>query len=384
MSGLAALVPAAGYSSRMNVFKPLLPLGETTVIARTVNTFFTAGLRRVLVVVGHRAGDLRPALTELKVQEVFNAGYAQGMFSSIQAGVNSLPPQVEAFLLLPADYPLVRPQTIKLLIDARQKSRAGIIYPCFEGERGHPPVISSGYKDEILNYSAGGGLRQILARHEDDALNVEVPDRGVVLDMDTPEDYRNLLQRAASIDLPDRLECEAVLRLAGTPPGVIVHSRAVAALACGLASELNQFGYALQLEMIAAAGLLHDVAKGLPGHAAAGAELITNMGFSGVARIIACHMGDGLEPGAGIGEKELVYLADKLLRGDKPVTLTERFSRSMQCFAGEPEIQQAVRARRSLAESIKQRVEQELGVQLDQWLEEWRQRGEKESGCGIT
>ena len=78
MSCLAALVLAVGYSSRMGAFKSLLSLGETSVIASTVNTFSDSGIRQVLAVTGHWASDLRPVLEGLKVQEVFNASYAPG------------------------------------------------------------------------------------------------------------------------------------------------------------------------------------------------------------------------------------------------------------------------------------------------------------------
>jgi len=92
MSYIAALVLAAGYSSRMGDFKPLLPLGETSVLASTIKTFSVPGISQILAVVGHRAEDLRPMLKDLKVQVIYNPGYAKGMFSSVQAGVNSLPP----------------------------------------------------------------------------------------------------------------------------------------------------------------------------------------------------------------------------------------------------------------------------------------------------
>ncbi|WP_347489860.1 DVU_1551 family NTP transferase [Desulfoscipio sp. XC116] len=371
MNGAAAVVLAAGCSSRMGKFKPLLPLNGTTVIAGAVNVFFEAGIRQVLVVTGHRAIELQPVLEGPGLSVVYNPDYRQGMFSSVRAGIAGLPSHLEAFFLLPADNPLVRPQTVKLLLNAWRKNKAGIVYPCFAGQRGHPPLISSEYIGEILSCSADGNLREVLARHEADALDVEVADRGVLLDMDTPEDYHRLLRRAAAIDIPDQMECEVIFRLAGTPSRVIAHGRAVASLASFLGACLNQCGYGLQLALIEAAGLLHDVRKGMPNHAAAGASLLASMGFPRVAGIVTCHMGDGLKTGVGIGEKELVYLADKLLCGENLVALEHRFMKSMKRFAAEPEVQQTVRERWRLAESIKKNVERVLEKRLDIWLKGW-------------
>lgn len=372
MSNIAAVVLAAGYSSRMGEFKPLLPLGENTALARAVHLFQAAGITRLLVVTGHRAADLRPVLEKLEVPGVHNPDYHLGMFSSIRAGVAGLPPRTEAFFLLPVDHALVRVQTVKSLLRRRRKSGADIIYPCFAGERGHPPLISAKYTGEILSAPAGGNLRQILARHEAESLDVEVADRGVVLDMDTPKDYQNLLHRAENIDIPDPRECEAILRIAGTPDRAAAHGRAVAELAVALGAELNRRGYQLRLDLIEAAGRLHDMCKGRPRHAAVGAELLAAMGFPRVAEIVACHMGEGLPAGTRIGAKHLVYLADKLLCGDRPVTLEERFWGSMERFAAEPDVKQAIQERWLRAELLKGQLERVLGVQLDTWLKGWR------------
>lgn len=189
-ANLAAVVPAAGYSRRMGVFKPLLPFGATTVIERVVHTIREAGVETIRVVVGWNAELLIPVLDRSGAPWVRNERFAEGMYSSIQAGVRSLPTDVAAFLLMPGDMPAVRAATLIQLAAEWDARPGGILYPCHGGRRGHPPVISATYIPEILREASPGGLRELLARHAKDARNIELADPGILADLDTPEEYR--------------------------------------------------------------------------------------------------------------------------------------------------------------------------------------------------
>ncbi|MDF2840738.1 MAG: mobA 1, partial [Clostridia bacterium] len=87
---IAAIVLAAGYSSRMGELKPLLPLGDKTVIEKVIDAFRKAGIDDVRVVVGYEAQRLMPLLEKRKVQIIQNIEFEKGMFSSVQAGIKSL------------------------------------------------------------------------------------------------------------------------------------------------------------------------------------------------------------------------------------------------------------------------------------------------------
>lgn len=189
--GIAALILAAGSSARMGSLKPLLPLGSSTVIEEAVRRWRAAGVEDIRVVTSHRAGELAAVLKRLKVRQLFNPDYDQGMFASIRAGVRSLEPEIAAFFLLPVDIPLVNPRTITAILEAHRRFAARIIYPCFRGRRGHPPLISITCVQD-LPPDCDGGLRAYLSRYGAEALDLEVMDEGVLLDCDTPEDYRRL------------------------------------------------------------------------------------------------------------------------------------------------------------------------------------------------
>jgi molybdenum cofactor cytidylyltransferase len=190
---IVAFILAAGFSSRMETFKPFLPLDGSLMIERTIASFLRAGLNDVRVVIGYRAGELIPVLIRLGVRPIVNKDYPSGMYSSIQAGVQTLKKEDVAFFLLPGDIPLIRPETLSEMVLVFWQEDAGILYPTFKGRRGHPPLISARYRDLILSMKPPGGLRSVLANHERDAIEIEADDSGILIDLDTPQDYRRIL-----------------------------------------------------------------------------------------------------------------------------------------------------------------------------------------------
>ena len=192
MAEIAAVILAAGYSSRMGAFKPLLPFGASTVLERSIALFRGAGIADIRVVVGHRADDLLPLLARLQVRSLFNAHHAQGMFSSVVTAAASLEAESGAFFLLPVDLPLVRPQTVAMLLHAYRRGAGSILYPAFNGSRGHPLLLATSYRQVILSWQGDGGLRALLRQYQEDATSIETGDEGILLDMDTPADYERL------------------------------------------------------------------------------------------------------------------------------------------------------------------------------------------------
>ena len=193
---VVAIVLAAGLSSRMKQFKPLLPLGGVTALERVVRTFYEAGVADVRVVIGHRFEELEPVIERRGARPVMNRSYLDGMFSSVVAGIGSLDSQVDAFFVLPVDVPLVRPETIRHLLQVYGQSRADLLYPCFLGRRGHPPLIAGRHAQAIADWEGEGGLRAALARWGATALEVTVADDLVLCDMNTPDAYQSLVARA--------------------------------------------------------------------------------------------------------------------------------------------------------------------------------------------
>ena len=191
---LAAVVLAAGFSRRMGAFKPLLPFGATSILQQVLWIIRNAGVGTLRVVVGSKAHLVIPILDRDSVPWVMNERYAEGMYSSVQTGVQDLPDAVAAFFLMPGDMPLVRGETLARLIFEWDKRPGGILYPCHEGRRGHPPLIAGTYIAEILRETPPGGLRTLLGRHAAEAREIPCDDPGILQDLDTPEVYQESLR----------------------------------------------------------------------------------------------------------------------------------------------------------------------------------------------
>jgi molybdenum cofactor cytidylyltransferase len=194
----AVLILAAGLSSRANSFKPLLPLGDVTITDHVISIFLQYGVV-VYLVLGHRQNEVRESIKSRNVTFVENPDYLRGMFTSIQAGVRKLNFNFKWFFISPVDIPLISPATIACLMREAENNPDKIIYPVFEGRRGHPPLIPSSLVPAILGWDKDGGLNAVLALNKECALEVEVPDRNILFDIDTPEDYEEALRRFGQI-----------------------------------------------------------------------------------------------------------------------------------------------------------------------------------------
>lgn len=365
-AGIAAVILAAGRSTRMDTSKPLLRLGAMTAIEQAVSRFREAGVEDLTVVVGFRADEITPVLDRIGVKWVLNADFDRGMLSSVLAGIERLQPDVDAFFLLPADIPLIKPGTLRALMRAYRLHAAPVVYPVFLGLRGHPPLISRACTAGLAA-TREGGMREHLRAHEERAVEVAVTDEGVLMDCDTPEDYRKLRAYASREDIPTECECRAFWDRFDVPLDVRSHSDVVAEAARLLAVSLNRLGLDLDLDLVLAAGKLHDLAKGQPRHAVAGAAILEDAGYRRVARVVAAHT-DIVPDTQAIREEDLVYLADKLVDGDELVSLDERFRKSFEKYANSPEIREAVRRRFEHAALIRERVQSTLECSVDELL----------------
>jgi CTP:molybdopterin cytidylyltransferase MocA len=359
---ITALILAAGFSSRMGSFKPLLPLGETSVIANAVNTFRQAGIQDVRVVLGHRAVDLLPVLAASNVTAVFNPQYADEMYLSVIAGLDTFAAGTEAFFLLPCDMPLVRAHTIKAMQRKFCETDAAIIYPTFQGQRGHPPLITAQCFASILAWQGQGGLKTLFERFSAQADEVEVPDQGIIMDMDTPQDYEEVCNYFSGKDIPTVQECEVILHQFQTPKQVITHGQTVAKVACCLAECLYLVGIKLNKDLVRAGALLHDMAKTTPNHARRGARQLMSVGYPNVARVVGAHMDLVFDHSTALDEKAIVYLADKLVVNEQIISINKRLHDVRVRFADQSEALVAATRRMRTALLIQEKIAHILGI----------------------
>ena len=191
MKDVAAIILAAGRSRRMGKFKPLLPFGDQTVIESCVSNLRAANVADVVVVLGHRAEEVREQLKLEAVAFVTNPNPDSEMGASIALGVDGLADTARAVLITPVDHPAIHPETIGLLIE-KWRAGAKLIQPEFEGKGGHPVLIDLGYREELKHLDADAGLRGFFNKHRADVLRLPVDSAFVARDMDTWEDYSAL------------------------------------------------------------------------------------------------------------------------------------------------------------------------------------------------
>ncbi|HML24376.1 MAG TPA: selenium cofactor biosynthesis protein YqeC [Aggregatilinea sp.] len=187
---VAAVVLAAGLSTRMGRSKALLPWDNNrTVIEAVVSRLITARIQDVVVVTGFQAEGVAQALLRQPVVTVHNPRYAEGeMLSSLQAGLNALPASVSACLVVLGDQPTLDPRVILKVLAAYSEGKGEIVVPEYRGDRGHPILIGRRFWPEILALESGAP-RDVIRQHPDVTAHLEVNTDSILRDIDTPEQY---------------------------------------------------------------------------------------------------------------------------------------------------------------------------------------------------
>jgi len=183
---VAAVVPAAGQSTRFGTMKLLADVGGAPLLERTLASLLDAGVARVVVVT--RPGDAFdavPAMADPRVTAVANPDPARGMFSSIQAGLAAAAGDV--VLVLPADMPFVAPETVAAVI-ARGVATESVVVPVHQARRGHPIAIPGRLRGALLGLTPETTLKDALAASGASMVLLDVADAGVLRDVDVPGD----------------------------------------------------------------------------------------------------------------------------------------------------------------------------------------------------
>ncbi len=192
---IEGIVLAAGLSRRAGSFKMELPLGGKPLLTYAVESMLGA-CDRVLVVTGWQQERVMPLLRSYtRAQAVFNEGFRLGMFSSVQKGIRYLDRRGGlGFFIMPGDYPFIPAQVYRQLLEAQQTGGDGydVFIPTHNDRRGHPILLRWSMAAEILKEPVDSSLRRLIKRHR--VLTVPVTAEGILRDVDTPEDYRNVEQ----------------------------------------------------------------------------------------------------------------------------------------------------------------------------------------------
>jgi molybdenum cofactor cytidylyltransferase len=193
---IAGIILAAGASSRMGSPKALLEYRGETFIGRMTRVY-AEHCSPVIVVLGYHAAALLPAIPA-SATVVTNPAPERGQLSSLQTAVAEMPPEAEGFLFAPVDSPAIDSATVALLTEEFRRRDPGTLFviPRYRGRHGHPVFATRAIADEILALPATAQARDIVHRHVEQTLYINVEDAGILTDVDDAAAYRELTENA--------------------------------------------------------------------------------------------------------------------------------------------------------------------------------------------
>lgn len=191
MGDIGLIILAAGEASRMGRPKQLLEFRGRPLVRHAAETALASVCRPVVVVLGHAAATIRPALDGAPVAIAENPDWHEGVAGSIRAGVRVLAPQaVDGLILMLADQPLVTPAMLNRLVETHRTESAPIVASEYSGTVGVPVFFSREFFPHLLALEANQGCKGVILMHRDQARTIPCPEAAV--DIDTPADYERL------------------------------------------------------------------------------------------------------------------------------------------------------------------------------------------------
>lgn len=201
MNQVAAILLAAGQSRRMGAFKPLLPFGDKTVIECCLDYLREGGIETRIVVLGHRADEIRDRIKDVTV--AINPDPESEMGASIAAGIKALPETAKAVVIALVDHPAIPTRIVSTLINEWQNG-VQIVVPTYQNRGGHPVLADLSFKTDLLNLDRTGGLRSFFASNQIAVKRLPVDSPFIARDMDTWEDYCALYEEVVGHPPPGR------------------------------------------------------------------------------------------------------------------------------------------------------------------------------------
>jgi molybdenum cofactor cytidylyltransferase len=184
-----AIILAAGSSKRMGMQKMLLPYAGRTILETVIHNVMQSAVDSILVVLGADHKQIGLAIRELPVEICINGQYESGMISSVMCGFRALPEETGSVLVFLGDQPGIPASVIDAVIHAYRESLQGIVIPVHDHRRGHPLLVDFKYRKQIERLDLETGLRSLMHLFPEDVLEVEINEPGILMDIDTKEDY---------------------------------------------------------------------------------------------------------------------------------------------------------------------------------------------------
>jgi len=174
--------------------KLVLPYNESTIIETVIDNVLSSKIDHVMVVLGADSEMVKATIGDRNVDFYYNKDHEEGMLSSVMSGINSLPEDAGTALIFLGDQPGILPSVTNAIIDAYNDSLHGIVIPVYNHRRGHPLLVDMVYRKEIARLDLEQGLRALRHLFPEDVLEVEVDEPGILVDINTQEDYSKAIK----------------------------------------------------------------------------------------------------------------------------------------------------------------------------------------------
>jgi 4-nitrophenyl phosphatase len=194
---IAAVVLAAGASTRYGQCKQLLDWQGKPLLAHAADVALEAGLDPVVVVLGCQAEETYSALGDRPVQKLLNYRWEEGMSTSVRTGLSGIPPDAAGAIFLQCDQPRVTPALLRDLVDRFEQTDGSIVHPVHDGRRGTPVLFPRRFFPELSSITGDEGGRSLVEKHPEQVATVPVENPDMFTDVDTPEDYAELRESKA-------------------------------------------------------------------------------------------------------------------------------------------------------------------------------------------
>ena len=194
---VACLLLAAGSSTRMGRNKMLLELDDETMLRRAAKAAVSAGLDPVVVVTGHERELAEAQIDGIDCVPVHNSNHEAGIHTSVHAGIDSLPENVGAAIVVLADMPFVTGDMLRGLVERYRNSDAPLVISRYGGEINAPPMLYDRSLFGELRAIQQRCGREVVKRHRAEALELDWP-RAALTDVNTPEDYDRIREEQAT------------------------------------------------------------------------------------------------------------------------------------------------------------------------------------------
>ncbi|HVI47658.1 MAG TPA: nucleotidyltransferase family protein [Chitinophaga sp.] len=194
MENTGIIILAAGASKRLGSPKQQLVFQKQMLLQRIIDTSLQTRCRPVVVVLGAYADDIRKDITASNIHLALNTNWESGMASSIHTGIRELlriTDTINGAFILVCDQPFITPQLLHELMSARLTTGKEIIACCYNDILGTPVLFSRAFFPQLMALSGQEGAKKLLLKYTAITATVSFPQGAI--DIDTPEDYKNLL-----------------------------------------------------------------------------------------------------------------------------------------------------------------------------------------------